>query len=171
MTLRSCGRSEEVASMLRRGYGPDAGDEQLRAHIPECSECRERVLLAQSFQQARRDSVATAPLGNAQALWLKAQVWQREAALRQVRRPVTLAQIFALAIGVIAALGFLVVGWSRGLGWFSFENAGELLARVRVDLMSYLGLFAAGSNLLLFAFGLGAVALLGGVVYVASDKP
>ena len=170
MTLRSCGHSEEVAAMLRRGYGPDAGDEELRAHIHGCSECGERVLLAQSFQRARRESVAVAPLGNAQALWLKAQLRQREAALRQVRRPMALAQVFALVIGMIAAGGFLIAGWNGGLGWLSFGNTGELLATMRADLRSYLALFDPGSNLLLFAFGLGIVALLGGVVYVASDR-
>ena len=170
MTLRSCSRSEEVASMLRRGCGPDTGDEELRAHIQGCSQCGDRVLIAHSFLEARRESVGAAPLGNAQALWWKAQLRQRDAALRQVRRPVTLAQIFTLVIGVIAASGFLIAAWSRGIGRLAFGGAGELLASVRADLTSYLALFGPGSNLLLLAFGLGVVALLGGVVYVASDR-
>ena len=56
------------------------------------------------------------------------------------------------------------------MGWLGFGDIGDLLVRARGDLMSYLELFGPGNNLLLFAFGLGAVALLGGVVYVASDK-
>jgi anti-sigma factor RsiW len=170
MTLRSCGRSEEMASMLRRGCGPNAGDEELRAHIEGCSQCKDRVLIAQRFQDARRQSVEAAPMGNAQALWWKAQLRQRDAALRQVRRPVALAQIFALVIGVIAAGGFLIAAWIRGMGWLAFGDAGELLASARADLTSYLTLFGPESNLLLLASGLGAVALLGGVVYVASDR-
>ena len=106
MMLRSCGRSEEVASMLRRGYGPDAGDEDLRTHIHSCDQCRAQVLLAESFQWARRESVEAAPNGNAQVLWWKAQLRQRDAALRQVRRPVALAQIFALVSGSLGLVDF-----------------------------------------------------------------
>ncbi|HEX2970682.1 MAG TPA: hypothetical protein VHP11_00010 [Tepidisphaeraceae bacterium] len=169
MTFRSCGRGEEVVAMLRRGHGPNVGDEELRAHIQRCAQCSERVLLAQSFLEARRESFGTAPLGNSQALWWRAQLRQRDAVLRQVRWPVTLAQIFALMVGVIVAGGFLIAAWSRGGNWLTFGDAAELLAGARADVASFLALFGPANNLLL-ASGLGAVALLGGVVYLASDK-
>jgi anti-sigma factor RsiW len=158
----------EVSVMLGRGYGPDAGDEDLRAHIGECDQCRDRVLLAQSFLDARRRSVEEAPLGNAQALWWKAQLRQRDAALRQVRRPMAVAHLFAMAVMAVVACGFLFSAWSGRAGWLTFLDVGKAVATVRGDLMSYLALFGAGNGAL-FVFGLGAVALLGGVVYVASD--
>ncbi len=169
MTLRSCSRSGEVAVMLRRGYGPDAGDEDLRAHIRECSQCSQQVLLAQSFLEERRRSVEQAPLGSAQALWLRAQLRQRDAALITVRRPMALAQIFALTITAIVACGFLLAALGAGVRWLRSADMGEFLLTIRGEVAPYLALFGAGNGLLL-ALGLGAVALLGGLVYVASDN-
>jgi hypothetical protein len=170
MTMISCSRRRDVAAMLHKGYWPDACEEGLRAHIDGCSRCREQVLIAQIFQQARMEAVGEARLGSAQALWWKAQLCQREAALRQVSRPVTLAQGFALMIGLIATCGFLIWGWSRGLGWLALRDLQELLAGVRVDLQPFFATFGPENSLVVLMVGLMAIALLGGVVYLASDR-
>jgi hypothetical protein len=170
MTMISCSRREDVAAMLRNGYWPDACEVSLRAHIDGCSRCKEQVLITQSFQEARLESIGEVRLGSAQALWWRAQLRQRDAALRQVGRPAALAQGFALMIGLITACGFLVWGWSRGLGWVALRDRQELLAGVQVDLQPFFAAIGPENNLTVLMVGLMAIALLGGVVYMASDK-
>ena len=170
MTMISCNRREDVVAMLRNGHWPDACEEALRAHIDGCSRCKEQVLIAQSFQEARLQSIDEARLGSAQALWCKAQIRRRDAALIQVGRPAALAQGFALMIGLITACGFLIWVWSRGLGWVAMRDLQELLTGMRVDLQPFFTAFGPESNLAVLMVGLMAIALLGGVVYLASDR-
>lgn len=170
MTMISCGRRDEVAGMLRKGHWPDACEEGLRVHIDGCVRCKEQVLIAQSFQEARLHSIGEAQLVSAQVLWWKAQLRQRDAALRQVSRPAALAQGFALMIGLIAACGFVIWAWSRGVGWLALRDVQELLAGVRADLQPLFWVLGPENNLMLMMGGLMAIALLGGVVYMASDK-
>jgi hypothetical protein len=167
MTFRSCSREAEIVLMLRRGHGPDVGGEELRAHIRKCGQCREGVLLTRSFQEARCSSVVVAPMGSAQALWWKAQVRQRDAALRQVSRPMAWAQMFALVVGAIVTCGFLAAELRAAGQWVRNSDIGALVASMRGDFMSSFALFGAGNSMF---FGLGVVALLGGLVYVASDR-
>jgi len=170
MKMISCSRRGNVAAMLRKGHWPDACEEDLRAHIESCSACEEQVLIGQSFQDLRMESVGGARLGSAQALWCKAQLRQREVALRRVGRPAALAQGFALMIGLMAACGFWISAWSRGVGGVALKDLQELMAGVKVDLQPFFLVFRPGNNLTLLMVGLMAIALFGGVVYVVSDR-
>jgi len=168
MMLRSCKRSEDVASMVRMGYWPNGCDEELREHIAGCGRCREWILLTQSFQQARTESCDETPLRSSFLLWWKAELRRRDAALKQVSQPMMLAHRFALVVGLVAAVAFLVLARASLLDWFALDGLQGLWRGVHADLSSFLALFGAG-NVMLFVSGLAAVALLGGVVYLATD--
>jgi hypothetical protein len=168
MMLRSCKRSEDVASMVRMGYWPDGCEEELREHIAGCGHCREWILLTQSFQQARSESFEETPQRSSFLLWWRAELRRRDAALKQVSLPMTLAHRFALVVGLVSAMAFLVLARASLLGWFALDSLKGFWTGFHADLSSFLALFGTGNGML-FVSGLAAVALLGGVVYLATD--
>lgn len=169
MRLGSCAYADEVAAMLRRGQWPDGCGGELRAHVDGCSRCTEQVLVAQSFQQARTEAVQEARVGSASLLWWRAQFRQRNAALERVSRPMTLAQIFALLIGVAAVVGLFVSQMLSGEGWLSWLFVPESSTTLGSDLLTLFASMNADGSLMLLAGGVVAAVLLGGVVYLASD--
>jgi hypothetical protein len=168
MMLGSCKRGEDVASMVRMGYWPNGCDEELREHIAGCGRCREWILLTQSFEQVRMESCAETPLRSSFLLWWRAELRRRDAALKQVSLPMTLAHRFALVVGLVAAAAFLLLARASILDWFALDGMQGLWTGVHADLLSFLATFWTGNGVLLVS-GLGAVALMGGVVYLATD--
>jgi hypothetical protein len=166
--LRSCKRSEDVASMVRMGYWPNGCDEELREHIADCGRCREWILLTQSFQQARVESCEETPLRSSFLLWWKAELRRRDAALKQVSQPMLLAHRFALVVGLVAAAVFLVLARASLPDWISLDGLQGFWTSLHADLSSFLAVFGWG-NVMLLVSGLAAVALLGGVVFQATD--
>jgi len=167
MKFGACSRADEVAMVLRNGHWPDACDAGLRSHIDSCNQCGEQVLLTRSFQQARVGAVGAAPLVSANLLWWRAQFRRRNAALEQVVKPVTMAQIFALLISVSAVVALIVLAWHGGMEGSSWLPGLGTSTSIRSDAYSFL---ASDSGMVLLASGLVAVALLAGaVVYLASD--
>jgi len=168
MMLGSCKRIEDVASMVRKGYWPNGCDEELREHIAGCGRCREWILLTQSFEQARMDSFDETPQRSSFLLWWRAELRRRDAALKQVSQPMLLAHRFALVVGLVAAVAFLVLARGFLLDWFALDGMRGLWAGFHADFSSFLAAFGTG-NVMLVVSGLAAVALLGGVVYLATD--
>jgi len=163
-----CKRRDEVASMVRMGHWPAGCTEELRAHIAGCGRCSEWILLTQSFQSVRSESMSQAPEGSAFLLWWKAELRRRDAALKSVGRPAVIGPGLALVVSLVAALGFLAAGRAQLQTWFAAGGGPDLFAALK-DIPSLFGSMWTGGSLLLAA-GLAAVALLGGVVYFASDK-
>jgi hypothetical protein len=136
--------------MVRMGYWPNGCDEELREHIADCGRCREWILLTQSFQQARVESCEETPLR------------------KQVSQPMLLAHRFALVVGLVAAAVFLVLARASLPDWISLDGLQGFWTSLHADLSSFLAVFGWG-NVMLLVSGLAAVALLGGVVYLATD--
>jgi hypothetical protein len=155
--------------MVRKGHWPDGCYEELRAHIAGCGQCREWILLTQSFQHARKASFEETPQRSPFLLWWKAELRRRDAALTQVSRPMMLAHRFAVVVGMIAVAVFLMLARVSFQDWFALDGLQGLWTGLHVDLSSFLASFGVG-NVMLLVSGLGAVALLGGVVYVATDS-
>ena len=169
MKFGSCRYADEVAAVLLRGHWPDACDAELRAHVDGCSRCGEQVLVSQSFQQSRMEAVKEARIGSAGLLWWRAQFRQRNAALEQVSRPMTLAQIFAVVVSVSAVAGLVVSHLSKGMDWLSWFSDPERPMPLS-ELFQLVASMEADGSLMLLASGLVAVALIRGVVYLASDE-
>jgi hypothetical protein len=168
--IGSCKRRDDVDSMVRRGCWPEGCDGELRAHVESCRDCRERILLTQSFQSARAESMAIAEVrpGSSFLLWWKAELRRRDVALNQASRPMMLAHGFALAVSVIAAVVLVVLMRGPILDWLA-PGMWKMSTGVGADMLALWGEFGAG-RLMLMASGLAAVVLAGGVVYVASDR-
>src|SRR5215471_17702628 len=145
MMLRSCRRSEDVASMVRKGYWPDGCDEDLRAHIGGCGQCQEWILLTRSFQEARTESFDQIPQHSAFLLWWKSELRRRDATLAQVSRPMVLAHRFAIVVGMVAVAVFVTLALASFQDWFALEGFKRLWSGIHVDLLLVLASFGAGN--------------------------
>lgn len=169
--MSGCLRQPEVTTMLLRGHWPHACEPELLDHIHTCAHCRQQVLLAQTFQNARNQAIASATIPQPGVLWWKAQLLRRNQALRHVGRPVTTAQVFALVIS-IAATATLLVRQSTGSDWLAWLavpynalqiDAASLFTSTRASL-------TADLNSALLAAAAGTFLVLAAVVaYLASD--
>jgi hypothetical protein len=110
MTLKRCPREKEVRELIARGEWPLAAenDNELRTHVAACGSCGDLVPVAEAFHKARAASIASARLAAPGALWWRAQLRRRQAAVEQITRPLMGAQIFGLAFTLMAGAGFVV---------------------------------------------------------------
>jgi hypothetical protein len=170
MTLR-CSHAPEIAEALKTGRWPQGCDPELRTHTDGCRSCSDLVLVTQTFQQARSESVLVPHLDSPSLLWWRAQLRRRNAAVRRVSQPITVAQTFAVAVNLLVAAGFVAVQSRRGIDWRGVWSG---LARSRAFHLDALWSFASMKldwTFMLLIPSLGVLALLSGVaVYLASDR-
>lgn len=166
MNLRGCSFEKDLVQALKAGHWPDGCARELRTHANGCELCRELILVTQTFQRARSESIHTAPAGSPDLLWWRAQLRRRNAAARRVGRPITIAQTFAWLTSLLVAIVFVASQYNHGLGWASWWP--EITPSKVLHLLSA---NVGNWNLLLFLPGLGAVAVLSGIVlYLASER-
>ncbi|MFZ0744301.1 MAG: hypothetical protein WAM85_07830 [Terracidiphilus sp.] len=169
MTLGSCMREKEVADLLHRGHWPQACPADLRAHVDACRSCSELVLVTQAFQRARANAAGAAHLESPGVLWWRAQLRRRNAAIERIGKPILGAQIFALAIALVVAAGFLASQAKHGLRWMSW--LADLPGSLHLDTLWPAAPSSLDGSLLLLVPILATVALVSGVVvYLASEK-
>lgn len=170
MSFGTCSREKEVADLFKRGQWPALAAPELRAHVASCGACRDLIAVAHAFDGERSRAAGEARLESPGVIWWRAQMRRRNAVLRQVRRPLLAAQIFAVVPALIAAIVcFAFAGQARGgASWFSF--IANMPAALHVESLlppSWQSAQAAWLVLLLIA----ALALAGGVfVYKASEE-
>jgi hypothetical protein len=193
MTLKPCARETEVAELVKSGRWLGLANapvevREVAAHAQSCRRCADLVLVLQAFGAGRTQAMAEAPVGEARMdspglLWWRAQLRRRNAAVERIARPVSRAQIFALAVNVLVCIGVVIVerrhvaAWvGRVAGQFGGQAgqqaspAQELAGHLAQAAAPFESLAATGHSLMLVAV-LGALALLGGVaVYLATEK-
>ena len=166
MTFRGCSCEKELRHSLQSGHWPAACSPELRDHVRQCESCSDLVLVTQAFQLARERSseAATVP---ASLVWWRAQLRRRRAAAETVSTPMTVAQIFAWAMSIVTAIGFLASQYEHGLRWGTWWS--DVASRT-------LHLAPLANSNLDWKFielipTLGALALVAGVVvYLVSEK-
>lgn len=119
MTLRTCSRQQEIARMVTLGHWPHACPSELRQHLAECRSCAEFVKVAQAIRQLRSESVAHAKLPSPGAIWWRAQIRRRNAAVQQVGKPILGAYVFAMAITLLVAAAVVVSQARHGISWLA----------------------------------------------------
>lgn len=187
MTLRSCIHEKEVAGLLARGQYPQACTPELRTHVSSCHSCADLVLVTRAFQTARANTAPTGNLPSPGLLWWRAQLRRRNAAVERIGKPILGAQIFALAVGLVFAIGFAATQAKHGLRWLTWFDGISLdgisfdgLSRpshlpqasaLHLDALHPAALLSSSGGLLVLIPILATVVLLGGVaVYFASEK-
>ena len=166
MTFRTCSYTKDVQDALKNGHWPAGCMPELRDHVRRCHACNDLVLVTQAFQLARQHSASDADVP-AGLLWWRAQLRRRRVAAEQVSAPMTIAQIFAWAISLVAAVGLVVSQYHHGLQWASWWP--EMPSRI-FSFSQIANLNFDWSRVVLIPT-LGALALVAGVVvYLVSEK-
>lgn len=176
MMLRSCPREAEVKALVERGQWPQACAPELRTHVSSCRSCGELALVTMAFQRARNQAIGAAKLGSPGLLWWRAQLRRRNAAVERISRPILSAQIFALAINMVLAVGVAVWQARHGLAWLTWlqqlsqDVSSQWFASLLPADFLHPGVGTLSGPVALFA-ALLALALVGCVVvYFASEK-
>jgi len=120
MILRACSRRAEVQQMMARGHWPHACSPQLRAHLTACKACAEFLLLSEAFGQSRNAALAEARLPAAGAIWWRAQLARRNAAVERMGRSALSAYAFALGLTLVVGAGLAVNQARHGLRWLDW---------------------------------------------------
>ena len=166
MSPFSCVREREVKDLLRQGFWPEACPAELRAHVEACRICSDLVLVSAALGEERRQTLPMARLESAGALWWRAQLRRRNAAIEAMTRPIFGAQVFAMAMALVVAVA--VVIWQAGnwSAWIAdLPRALHLSALIPASMPDFSG------TLWIVVPALATIALLSGiVVYLASER-
>lgn len=171
MILQPCSHEKEVAELLRRGQWPAACTPDLRAHVSVCRSCGDLALVTETFLQARAGASGTARIATPGALWWRAQLRRRNAAVERIGKPILGAQVFALAINLFIVVAFLAYQARHGLAWLSWLEQLPESYSLHLNNLSQSALLNPGWSLIVLIPAAATLALLGGVVvYLASEK-
>lgn len=91
--------TETLAAVIQSGW-PERADTQLRAHVSACAICSEIAAVAESIEAAREETRASAVVPDSGRVWWLAQMRARREAGEAAGRPITAAQVIALACAV-----------------------------------------------------------------------
>ena len=167
MTFCTCVYEKEVRQALKDGHWPAGCLPELREHVQKCGSCSDLVVVTEAFQRARKNSTHKVPQ-TSNLLWWRAQLQRRRAAAEQVSRPITVAQAFAWAVSVLAAVVFAASQYHHGLRWAHWWSE---VAPLRLFHLAPIAAQNLDWNLFLLIPTIGALALVGGVVvYLVSEK-
>jgi hypothetical protein len=142
MRLGACPRAKELEAALRSGHWPGAASDELRGHVAGCRLCAETALLTQAFRGDRGRAAGEARLEPAGAIWWRAQLRRRNAALEKIGKPILGAQLFAVAVSLLAAVVLLALqgaSWLAGL--VDFPRALHLEVLLPASLSTFDGRF------------------------------
>ena len=174
MTLFTCQHEAEIRRLLELGHWPQSCTAELRAHAESCRACGDLVLVTQAFQGARAESMGQP--GNSLpapgVLWWRAQLRRRNAAVKQIQRPILGAQIFAFALTLLVAVGLVISQARHGVHWLAWlESLPQAQAFHWELLWSSVNGMKMDASLGYFIPGVVLLALLSGVVvYLATEK-
>ena len=146
--------SEALAAALQSRW-PERVDDALRAHVGACPVCSDIVAIAGALDGAREEMRARAVVPDSGRVWWLAQMRARREAARAAGRPITAAQVLALA----CVVGLLGACFGATSAWFqsALARITQYAAGVKINalLPSVMALIAEH-----FALSLAVAALL-----------
>lgn len=171
MNLPLCTREKEVAALINSGRWPHACEDTLRDHVVKCARCQDLLLVSQAFQHDRAVLLGQARLVAPGLLWWRAQLRRRYAAVERIGRPITRAQVFALALNLILVVS-LLVSQARGVHWAAWFTDLQQSPAFHPGALFSSAILGRMWNLQILLPSIGLLVLLSAiVVYLASDKP
>lgn len=169
MTLSVCSREKEVLDLLKKGHWTQAYPADLRVHVAGCRVCGDLALVTEAFQNDRAKMASLAPIPSSGPVWWRAQLRRRNSAIERLARPLLGAQIFALAVTLLAGAAFLTLQAQSGFGWLSWLR--ELPRAFHFEALWPVALLQIGGSLWLLVPVLATLASLGGIaVYLGSER-
>ena len=167
MRLRECPREPELFDALQAGRWPAGSDAALREHVDQCESCRSTALIAQMLRQDRAEAIRAMPLDSPGLLWWRAQILQRQAAIRHASRPVHIAITVSLVLSAVVVASVLFSLRSLIANWISAVTAVPVSAQPG----SVSSPTITSLPLLFVLFALTALAAIGGLaVYAAVHR-
>lgn len=166
MRLNACPREKEVSELMARGWWPQACPPELRVHVRACRACADLVLVTDAMLRARAQSAGPVNIASPGLLWWRAQLRRRNEAMERISRPLLGAEIFAMAVVLLGALGFAGYEVRQSGGWL------HCMARLSRNLESFwpAALSGAGGRWMVMLTALAALLLGGLAVYLAAEK-
>ncbi len=104
-----------AARAARTGYAAD----ELRTHIESCDACAETTLVASFMNESARQAAAVIhPAPQASAVYWRARIAARQAAIQRAQRPIQMVERLGYASGALVGLGAIVWSWPVLTGIF-----------------------------------------------------
>ena len=100
MKLLECEFESEVLAAALQSRWPERVDVQLRAHVAACAICSDVVAIAVAIDDAREEMRVRVVVPDSGHVWWLAQLRARREAAEVAGRPITAAQVIALACAV-----------------------------------------------------------------------
>lgn len=170
MTLRTCTKQPEVATMLANGHWPAACPPELRSHLAACRSCADLVRVTHAFHQSKAAATQEVRLPPPGVLWWRAQLRRRNAAMAKVSKPLFGAYVFALVVTVLVAVVAVAVQARQGFPWLAWLTQGWLTQQ-HAESLSPSALLASGGALAILIPLFAMVAVVGAVVvYFAAER-
>ena len=122
-----CEFESEVLSAVLDSRWPDRVDAPLREHAAACPICSDVIAVAGAIDDAQADMRACAVVPDSGRVWWLAQLRARREAAEAAGRPITAAQVIALAcaMGLLGACFGATSKWFQAsLGWVASGLAG-----------------------------------------------
>ncbi len=163
-----CEFESEVLAAVVQSRWPERVEADLRAHVAACAICADVAAIAGAVEEVRDEMRANAVVPDSGRVWWLAQVRARREAAETAGRPITAAQVIALAcaVGLLGAcFGGTSTWFQSALGRISSSVAGF---EMKALLPSATALLAGHSVL---ALAMAAVLLLvPAAVYLAMSR-
>jgi len=122
-----CQFEADVLAAVLQSRWPEQVDAGLRAHVETCGICSEVAAVAGAFDGDSDGLRASAAVPDASRVWWRAQLRARREAVEAAGRPITAAQVMALAcaMGLLGAcFGATSTWFQSALGWAASSVAG-----------------------------------------------
>lgn len=116
MKIQHCQHEEEVVHAIRTWRWTTAWGAEIRQHAALCSVCQEVAFIAEMLR-GEAEAANHARLPGAGLVWWKARRAARHADEERAAQPIAFAERIALALGALAAFGFVAWQWLRVTGW------------------------------------------------------
>jgi hypothetical protein len=162
MARIDCPREDDVLLMVSTGRWPSGAPAELREHATDCQVCAELGAAAAAIGV---EAAGPAPaLPTAGTVWWRAQLRARQDAAAKVARPITAAQMLALAalVGAAGAVFGATTEWFqrslRSVGRVVSGNLGSLSLPSLPSLPQDLSSVPASVWIVLLVAGLGVLA-------------
>jgi hypothetical protein len=126
MKALDCGFESEVLAAVLEGRWPERADAELRVHSATCTICAEVAAVGAAFEAERETLRTEAALPDGGLVWWRAQLRARREAAKMAGRPITAAQVLALA----SAAGLAGACFGATSAWFQ-QALGRVAASVQ----------------------------------------
>jgi hypothetical protein len=127
MTTAECQFEQDVLTAVLQSRWPERADGELRAHVAACAVCADVAAIAGAIEESRQELSVSAVIPDSGRVWWMAQRRARQEAVKAASRPLTTAQVAAVACvsGLAGAYFRDAAAWFQATMGRAFAGMGE----------------------------------------------